>query len=206
MKVSLSSLKEYIDINLSTHDLCQVLILGGIEVDEVIETLLKFNNVVAATILEVVSHPNSDHLKVLKVSHGRQILQVVCGAENCRAGMRVALAQIGAILDLDGKPVKITKSKLRGIESHGMLCGGDELGLLDSADGILELSDQIEEGTDLKEIFKDTVLQLSLTPNLGHAMSVYGIARDLSALLQIPLKFPSFSLEEEEISIENLIR
>lgn len=206
MKVSLSSLKEYIDINLSTHDLCQVLTLGGIEVDEVIEAPLKFSNVVAATILEVVSHPNSDHLKVLKVSKGEQVLQVVCGAENCRAGMRVALAQIGAILDLDGKPIKITKSKLRGIESHGMLCGADELGLLDSADGILELSDQIEEGTDLKEIFKDTILQLSLTPNLGHSMSVYGIARDLSALLQIPLKFPSFSLQEEEISIENLIK
>ncbi|MCL6756703.1 MAG: phenylalanine--tRNA ligase subunit beta [Candidatus Rhabdochlamydia oedothoracis] len=205
MKVSLSSLKEYIDINLSTHDLCQVLTLGGIEVDEVIENPLKFSNVVAATILEVVSHPNSDHLKVTKVSNGRQVLQVVCGADNCRAGMRVALAQIGAILYLDGRSVKITKSKLRGIESHGMLCAADELGLLDSADGILELSDQIEEGTDLKEKFNDTILQLSLTPNLGHAMSVYGIARDLSALLQIPVKFPSFSLEEE-ISIKDLIK
>ncbi|WP_220017746.1 phenylalanine--tRNA ligase subunit beta [Candidatus Rhabdochlamydia oedothoracis] len=201
----MSSLKEYIDINLSTHDLCQVLTLGGIEVDEVIENPLKFSNVVAATILEVVSHPNSDHLKVTKVSNGRQVLQVVCGADNCRAGMRVALAQIGAILYLDGRSVKITKSKLRGIESHGMLCAADELGLLDSADGILELSDQIEEGTDLKEKFNDTILQLSLTPNLGHAMSVYGIARDLSALLQIPVKFPSFSLEEE-ISIKDLIK
>jgi phenylalanyl-tRNA synthetase beta chain len=206
MKVSLSSLKEYIDVNLSTHDLCQVLTLGGIEVDEVIETPLKFSNVVAATILEVVSHPNSDHLKVLKVSNEKETLQIVCGAENCRAGMRVALAQIGAILYFNDKSIKITKSKLRGIESHGMLCGADELGLSDSADGIFELSDQIEEGTDLKEIFKDTVLQLSLTPNLGHSMSVYGIARDLSALLQIPLKFPSFSLQEEEVSIENLIK
>src|SRR5215469_8503681 len=100
MKVSLSSLKEYIDINLSTHDLCQVLTLGGIEVDEVIENPLKFSNVVAATVLEVVSHPNSDHLKVTKVSNGSQVLQVICGAENCRAGMRVALAQIGATLYL----------------------------------------------------------------------------------------------------------
>ncbi|MDR2539510.1 MAG: phenylalanine--tRNA ligase subunit beta [Chlamydiales bacterium] len=206
MKVSLSSLKEYVDVNLSTHDLCQVLTLGGIEVDEVIENPLKFRNVVAATILEVVSHPHSDHLKVTKVSNGRHVLQVICGAENCRAGMRVALAQIGAILYLDGKSVKITKSKLRGIESYGMLCGANELGLLDSTDGILKLPDQIEEGTDLKEVFKDTILQLSLTPNLGHCMSVYGIARDLSALLQIPLKFPSFSLEEEELSIKDLIK
>lgn len=206
MKVSLSALKEYIDINLSTQDLCQVLTLGGIEVDEVIETPLKFSGVVAATILEVVSHPNSDHLKITKVSNGSQVLQVVCGAKNCHAGMRVALAQIGASLYLDGKSVKIKKSKLRDIESHGMLCGADELGLLDREDGILELPDQIEEGTDLKKIFNNTILQLSLTPNLGHCMSVYGIARDLSALLQIPLKFPHFSLEEEGLLIKDLIK
>ncbi len=205
MKVSLSSLKEYIDINLSTPDLCQVLTLAGIEVDEVIENPLSFQKVIAATILEVVSHPNSDHLKITKVSNGTEVLQIVCGAENCRAGMRTALAQIGATLCFDGKSVKIAKSKLRGIESYGMLCGADELGLLDSAEGILELSDQIAEGTDLKEVFKDTIFQLSLTPNLGHCMSVYGIARDLSALLQLPLKFPYYSLQEEEIPIENLI-
>lgn len=205
MKVSLSSLKEYIDINLSTSDLCQVLTLAGIEVDEAIENPLNFNKVIAATILEVVSHPNSDRLKITKVSNGTEILQVVCGAENCRAGMRTALAQIGATLCFNGKSVKITKSKLRGIESYGMLCGADELGLLDSADGILELSDQITEGTDLKEVFKDTIFQLSLTPNLGHCMSVYGIARDLSAILQLPLKFPHYSLQEKETPIENLI-
>lgn len=205
MKVSLSSLKEYIDINLSTRDLCQVLTLAGIEVDEVIEIPLSFSEVVAATVLEVVSHPNADRLKITKVSNGTEVFQVVCGAKNCRAGMRTALAQIGATLCFDGKSVKITKSKLRGIESHGMLCGADELGLLDGTDGILELSDQIEEGTDLKEVFKDTIFQLSLTPNLGHSMSVYGIARDLSALLQLPLKFPHYSLQEGKILIEDLI-
>lgn len=206
MKVSLSALKEYINVNLPINDLCQVLTLAGIEVDEVIETPLNFSNVVAATVLEVVSHPNADRLKIAKVSNGTEVLQVVCGAENCRAGMRTALAQIGATLYFDGKPIKIKKSKLRDIESYGMLCAAEELGLLDKADGILELSEQIEEGTDLKEVFKDTILQLSLTPNLGHCMSVYGIARDLSTLLQHPLKFPRYSLQEEkEDFIENLI-
>lgn len=205
MKVSLSSLKEYIDVNLSIGDLCEVLTLAGIEVDEVIETPVSFSNVVAATIIEVTSHPYADRLKMAKVSNGTEVLQIVCGSENCRAGMRTALAQIGATICLDGKPVKIQKRKLRNIESYGMLCGADELGLLESTDSILELPEQIAEGTDLQEIFKDTILVLSLTPNLGHCMSVYGIARDLSAILQLPLKFPDYSLQEEDIRIEDLI-
>lgn len=205
MKVSLSSLKEYIDVNLPIDDLCQALTLAGIEVDEVTEIPMNFSKVVAATIVEVISHPNADRLKVAKVSNGTEVLQVVCGAENCRAGMRTALAQIGATLCFDGKPVKIKKSKLRDIESYGMLCAAEELGLSENTDGILELPEQIAEGTDLREIFKDTILELSLTPNLGHCMSVYGIARDLSAILQLPLKFPHYSLQEEDISIEDLI-
>ena len=206
MKVSLSALKEYINVNLPINDLCQTLTLAGIEVDEVTETPLNFNNVVAATVLEVISHPNADRLKIAKVSNGTEVLQIVCGAENCRAGMRTALAQIGATLYFDGKPTKIKKTKLRDVESYGMLCAAEELGLLDKTEGILELPEQIEEGSDLKEVFKDAILQLSLTPNLGHCMSVYGIARELSSLLQIPLKFPHYSLQEEkEDPIEDLI-
>ena len=121
-------------------------------------------------------------------------MQIVCGAPNARAGIRVPLALVGAELPPgeDGKPFKIGVGKLRGVESFGMLCSARELKLNDDHGGLLELAADAVPGADIRQVLAldDTVFTLKLTPNLGHALSVYGIAREVSALTGAPLKTP----------------
>ncbi|MBS0627988.1 MAG: phenylalanine--tRNA ligase subunit beta, partial [Verrucomicrobia bacterium] len=188
MKVPLSWLKGYVSLPFSTEEIAKTLTLAGIEVDDIESTATSFQGVVVAEVIEANPHPNADRLKVARVFDGKETLQIVCGAPNCRAGIKVALAKIGASLQDEKGPLKIKKGKLRDVESFGMLCSADELGLSKEADGILELSSDIPLGTDLSSLYSDTVFTLSLTPNLGHCMSVYGIARELSAFFDTPLK------------------
>jgi phenylalanyl-tRNA synthetase beta chain len=150
-----------------------------------------------AEIVECEQHPNADRLRVCKVNAGQaELLQIVCGAPNARAGIRVPLATVGAELPPgeDGKPFKIGTGKLRGVESFGMLCSARELKLSEDHGGLLELPADAPVGTNIREFLKldDTLFTLKLTPNLGHCLSVYGIARELSALTGAPLKQPSF--------------
>ncbi len=197
MRVPLSWLKEYVDLPFSPEQIAESLTLAGLEVDKVESSVLSFEGVVIAKVIEALPHPNADRLKIAKVFDGKEEHQVVCGALNCRAGLITAFAKLGASLkDPDGKIWKIKKSKIRDVESYGMLCAEEELGLPSQQDGILELSDSYPLGTDLSSLYSDTVFDLSLTPNLGHCMSIYGVARELSALLKTPLKKLHSSFED----------
>lgn len=201
MKVPLSLLKEYLSFEHSPAELEAVLTLAGIEVDGMVSVGSSFSGVVVAEILEVNPHPSADRLRVAVVSDGSEILQIVCGAANCRPGIKTALAKIGAQLtDSEGKSFKINKGKLRGVESFGMLCGADEL-QLGAGEGIMELSQELILGTSLSTLYSDVIFDLSLTPNLGHCLSILGIARELSAHLAIPLKKKALSFQEEGDSI-----
>ncbi|RYH50117.1 MAG: phenylalanine--tRNA ligase subunit beta, partial [Alcaligenaceae bacterium] len=148
-------------------------------------------------IKEAVQHPNADRLRVCQVDVGQsELLNIVCGAPNARVGIKVPCALVGAELPPgeDGKPFLIKLGKLRGVESQGMLCSAKELKLADDHGGLLELSDNAVPGRDIREQLNldDTLLTLKLTPNLAHALSVYGIARELSALTGAPLRSPEF--------------
>jgi phenylalanyl-tRNA synthetase beta chain len=212
MKLPLSWLKEYLDLPFTPEKIAETLTLAGIEVDEIQSIGGSFSGVVIGKVVSTAPHPNADRLKVAQVFDGVETVQVVCGASNCREGLFTAFAKLGATLqEPDGKSWKIKKSKIRDVESFGMLCAKEELGLEKSSEGILELPADSTPGTDLSSLYKDTIFTLSLTPNLGHCMSVYGVARELSAFFKIPLKsLPSFSTEKSstpfiQAEIENSI-
>jgi phenylalanyl-tRNA synthetase beta chain len=199
MRIPLSWLKRYLDLEISPEVIAETLTLAGLEVDAVENQAPEFEGVIVATVLETQPHPNADRLKVATVFDGKENLQIVCGAPNCRPGLRVALAQIGATLkDDDGKSWKIKKSKLRDVESHGMLCSERELKLSTSHEQIIEFPEDVVVGTPVSELYGDTIFEISLTPNLGHCMSVYGIARELAALLNLKIVRPEFHLQESK--------
>lgn len=197
MKISLSWLKDYIDINIPPAQIAKMLTSAGMEVES-FETIGQgFRNVVVAQVTSAEKHPNADNLVVAQVNDGSTAYQVVCGAKNCRTGLKTALARIGAVLkDETGKEFKIKQTKLRGVESSGMLCSGMELGLSDENDGIMEFAEHMPLGADVSEMYADVLFEISLTPNLAHCNSFVGIARELSALTGLPLKIPSFSIQE----------
>ncbi|MBI3236141.1 MAG: phenylalanine--tRNA ligase subunit beta [Chlamydiales bacterium] len=203
MKVSLSWLKSFLDFDLPPPKIAESLTLAGLEVEGIISSPLAFSGVVVASILEVEKHPNADRLRVATVSDGTESFQIVCGAPNCRPGIKTALAKIGATLkDASGKEFKIKRTKLRDVESCGMLCSSQELMLDGDFDGIMELPDNWKTGEALESFFGDTIFEIALTPNLGHCMSIYGIARELASILDLPLKpFPSIL---DEASCETL--
>ncbi|NGX51313.1 MAG: Phenylalanine--tRNA ligase beta subunit, partial [Chlamydiae bacterium] len=130
MRAPLSWLKEFVNLDLTNEELSDVLTLAGLEVDKMERTPFSFTKVIVGEIREVNAHPNADNLKVAQVFDGTETLQVVCGDPTCRAGTKTAFAQIGATLEgEEGKRIKIKRSKLRDIESFGMLCSKRELGL-----------------------------------------------------------------------------
>ncbi|MCB1114287.1 MAG: phenylalanine--tRNA ligase subunit beta [Chlamydiia bacterium] len=191
MKVSLSWLKDFIDINDSPSRIAKILTELGIEVDAIEKQDPGFSKVVVAEVKAVSPHPDADKLVVAEVFDGDTTHQVVCGAPNCRAGLKTAYAQIGAQITPPGeKAFKIKKTKLRGVESNGMLCSGFELGISNEHEGILDFADRLKVGTDLSDLYSDIVFELSLTPNLGHASAIIGIARELSAATGEKLKWP----------------
>lgn len=198
MKFPLSWLKEYIDVEMHPQQIAKLLTNLGIEVDSYEKTSLGFSKVIVGKVVEVAPHPNADKLCLAKVSDGLNVYDLVCGAPNCRAGMKTAFAMVGAVLhDENGKEFKVKKAKIRGVESSGMLCSGKELGISDDAEGILEFADYLNEGADVADIYADTIFEVSLTPNLSHASSLIGIARELAAATSVKVKFPSFTLLEQ---------
>ncbi len=194
-----SWLREFCNPPLNTQELAELLTMSGMEVEELRPVAPPFSRIVVAEIVEAVQHPNADKLRVCKVNAGLHapegLLQIVCGAPNARAGIRVPLALVGAELPpgADGKPFKIGVGKLRGVESFGMLCSARELQLSEDHGGLLELSADAPVGMDIREHLRldDTIFTLKLTPNLGHTLSVYGIAREVSALTGVPLNTPA---------------
>ena len=193
MKLPLSWLKDWVSLSLPPAELASRLTLAGFEVESVTPAAPAFSGVVVAEILEAIQHPQADKLRVCKVSIGSgEPLQIVCGAPNARAGIKVALAQVGA--ELPGG-LKIKAAKLRGIESFGMLCSARELELSAANEGILELSADAVLGRSLRDQLDldDVIIEVSVYPNRGDAMSVQGIAREVSALLRLPLTGPALA-------------
>ncbi|MGE5196504.1 MAG: phenylalanine--tRNA ligase subunit beta [Anaerolineae bacterium] len=189
MKVPFSWLKEYVDCSQTVQQIAEALTLGGLEVEGVIHPIFSFRDVIVAKIMAIARHPNADKLTIATVFDGKETYQVVCGAPNCREGLKTAFAKIGALLkDPQGKEFKIKKAILRDVESFGMLCSEKDLGLSESHEGLIELPSNWKEGEDLTSLLADPILEISLTPNLGHCMSIRGVARELAALLPASLK------------------
>jgi phenylalanyl-tRNA synthetase beta chain len=192
-----SWLREFCNPPLTTQQIADTLTMGGLEVEELRPVAPPFTKIVVGEIKEAVQHPQADRLRVCQVDAGQgALLNIVCGAPNARAGIKVPCALVGAELPPgeDGKPFQIKLSKLRGVESQGMLCSARELQLSEDHAGLLELAADAPIGTDVRDVLKldDMVFTLKLTPNLAHALSVYGVARELSALTGAPLNEPKF--------------
>ena len=199
MKLPLSWIAEIIDLELSPEGIAKVLTCAGLEVDAFTPSELGFEKVVVGYVRKAEKHPDADKLSVATVWDGMEEYQVVCGAPNCREGIKTAFAQEGATLqDGEGKTFKVKKTKLRGVESCGMLCSEHELGLGEDAAGIMEFTDLVQEGADVAELYADTLFEISLTPNLGHCANVIGVARELSASTGEPLKLPRIEVKESE--------
>jgi len=191
MKVSLNWLRELVDLPPTVPGLVDLLTLAGVEVESV-ETLgVNIPNVVVAQIRESVQHPNADRLSVCQVDDGTGTSrQIVCGAKNYKVGDKVPLALPGAVL---GPDFKIKVGKLRGVESNGMLCSAEELGLPKGEDGLLILSPDAKVGAPLADLFPgDTVLDLEITPNRPDLLSHVGIAREIAALSGKDFRMPDF--------------
>ncbi len=188
-----SWLRQYCNPNLTTQQLADTLTMAGLEVEELEPVAPAFSGIVVGEIKDAVQHPDADRLRVCQVDvGGPELLNIVCGAPNARVGIRIPCATVGAELPpgADGKPFKIKIGKLRGVPSYGMLCSAKELGIDDDASGLLELPVDAPLGQNIREYLNldDTLFTLKLTPNLAHCLSVYGIARELSALTGAPLK------------------
>ena len=189
MFISINWIKEFVDLEgIDIFELINKFTLKTAEVEGIEEKGKNTNNIVLGQLLSVENHPNSDHLHILKVDVGSEILNIVCGAPNVRVGMKTAVALVGG--EVQGN--KITKAKLRGIESFGMCCSGKELGISEDDEGILDLETDIPNGTDINEILpiKDIIFEIdnkSLT-NRPDLWSHYGIARELASHCERPLK------------------
>lgn len=192
MKLPLSLVQDFLPpLDIPPVKIGEVLTLLGIELDKIHNETPSFAKVVVGEVLEIKKHPDAKNLQVAQVSDGKETFTVVCGDPNCREGMKTAFAKLGAILtDQDGKQRQIEKTTIRGIESFGMLCSGSELHVSSESDQIMDLPSDLQTGEDVAKLLWDPVLELSLTPNLGHAMSALGVARELSAALQLPIERP----------------
>ena len=196
-----SWLREFCNPPLDTQALADLLTMSGMEVEDLRPVAPPFTGVVVARIVSAQAHPQADRLRVCQVdAGGPDLLQIVCGAPNARAGIRVPLATVGAELPpadntlAGAKPFKIGVGKLRGVESRGMLCSAKELGIADEHGGLLELADDAPVGLSVRDWLRldDTVFTLKLTPNLAHGLSVFGVAREVAALTGSPLHTPAF--------------
>ena len=182
MKISESWLKEWAPHNLESADLCHQITMAGLEVDAIDPVSGEFSGVVVGEILTAEQHPDADKLRVCTVDAGQaEILQIVCGAPNARVGLKAPVALVGAHLPGD---FKIKKSKLRGVESQGMLCAEAELGLSDASDGLMELPTDAPVGADFRDYLdlEDNTIEIGLTPNRADCLSIRGIAREVAVL------------------------
>ncbi|MEJ2565673.1 MAG: phenylalanine--tRNA ligase subunit beta [Gammaproteobacteria bacterium] len=188
MKFSEQWLREWVNPDISTTDLAEQLTMAGLEVDAVEPVAPYFSNVVVGEVLRVEPHPGADRLRVCQVNVGAaEALSIVCGAANVAKGVRVPVAVVGAKLP---GGINIEKSQLRGETSEGMLCSAKELGLADSSEGLMILSNDAEPGQDVRDylLLNDVSLELGLTPNRGDCLSVAGIAREVSVINGVPLR------------------
>ncbi len=197
MKVTYRWLKEFVDFKESPEEIANLLTEAGLEVEEIIPLVQPFEGVVVGKVLEVEKHPNADKLSVCKVQTDQDTYQVICGAPNVAAGQLVPFAKVGAQLP---NGMKIKKAKIRGVESFGMICSKEELGLEHHSDGIWAFDHELPLGEDVYSILKDEqdwIIDIAITPNRGDCLSVYGIAREVAALTGNPLKEIAIELKEQ---------
>ncbi|MCS3421807.1 phenylalanyl-tRNA synthetase beta chain [Rahnella sp. BIGb0603] len=193
MKFSELWLREWVNPAISSEALSDQITMAGLEVDGVEPVAGAFNGVVVGEVVECGQHPNADKLRVTKVNvGGDRLLDIVCGAPNCRQGLKVAVATVGAVLPGD---FKIKAAKLRGEPSEGMLCSFSELAISDDHDGIIELPLDAPVGTDIREFLKldDTTIEISVTPNRADCLGILGVARDVAVINQLPLVEPEMN-------------
>ncbi len=195
MIISYNWLKEFVEVDLAPAELAHMLTMLGLEVERIEECFADLDSVVVAEVLEKTQHPNADKLSLCKVNNGKDTLDVVCGAQNFKAGDRVALAQLGTVLPGD---FRIKRSKIRGEESCGMLCSEKELGLADESAGIMVLQSDLPLGTPLFDALgmKDVIFEIGLTPNRSDCLSVRGIAREVAAKLGKQIKHPKVTIAD----------
>jgi len=190
MKFSEHWLREWVSPDITTAELAAKLTMAGLEVDSITPAAGAFANIVVGEVLSVEAHPNAEKLKVCKVNVGESApLQIVCGATNVAAGLRVPCARIGA--ELPGG-MKIKQAALRGVESSGMLCSAKELGMAESAEGLMILPVDAVAGADVRRVLgcDDVSIELGLTPNRSDCLSVAGIAREVGVLNRLKIKAP----------------
>jgi len=198
MKVPVSWLNEYVDVSdLSVRELADKLTFSGIEVEGIDEIgVVLDDHFVVGEVLTCEAHPNSDHLHICSVSDGTQTHQIVCGAPNAAAGIKVPLAKIGAVVPEGGFTIK--QAKLRGVASFGMLCSARELKLSDDHAGLMLLDPSLKAGTLMRDVLPppETVLDLEITWNRPDCLSIIGVAREFAAILKRPLRLPSVDFPE----------
>lgn len=185
MQISEAWLRSYVNPAINTEALVEQLTMAGLEVDSITPAAAAFSGVVVGVVVAMQQHPDADRLRVCQVEVGTgEPLQIVCGASNVRVGLKIPAALCGAVLPGD---FKIKKSKLRGVESLGMLCSEKELGLAADAQGLMELAEDAPVGTDIREYLSlnDQLIEVDLTPNRADCLSVEGLAREVAVLNQL---------------------
>lgn len=204
MKISYDWLKKYIDLAVDAEELSDLMTFSGIEVEEIIQLGTELKKIKVAQILDKKPHPNADKLSICVVDDGSTKLQVVCGAPNCSKNLKVAFAPVGTKIG----EFKVKKAKLRGIESYGMICSEKELGISDNHDGIMELPQDAPLGSSLAEYmrYEDTVYDVEITPNRPDLLGIFGVARDLSAILNEKLHLPDSTIIESDNKIEDFLK
>lgn len=199
MKFSESWLRQWVNPAISTEQLVAQLTMAGLEVDAVEQVAGAFSGVVVGEIAKIDAHPDAEKLRVCQVNYGAaEPIQVVCGAANARAGLKVPFATVGAQLPGD---FKIKKAKLRGVESFGMLCAQTELEAGEDDSGLWELPEDAPVGQDLREYLSlnDTAIEVDLTPNRGDCLSIRGLAREVGVLNSVNVEGPKFSSVEASV-------
>jgi len=202
--VPLSWLADYVAVEVTPELLAERLTLLGMEVKGIERRGTEWRNVVVGELLAVEKHPRADRLSLTRVTTGAgEPLEVVCGATNIAVGQRVPVALPGAVLPGDRR---IERTEKMGVVSNGMLCSGEELGLTADGDGILILDPATPLGTPLEELFGDVVLDIDVKPNRGDALSMIGIARELSAAMGAEMRWPEIEVAESGVPVEQRLR
>lgn len=200
MKFSENWLRSLVNIDVPSAQLHEQITMLGLEVDDISPVAGTFDNVVVGEVVSAAQHPNADKLRVTKVNVGKEtLIDIVCGAPNCRAGLKVAVALVGATLPGD---FKIKSAKLRGEPSEGMLCSYSELGISDDHDGIIELPADAPIGEDLRRYLDldDNIIEISVTPNRADANSLIGVSRDVAAYYDATFMMPQTQSTRSSIS------
>ncbi|WP_286232551.1 phenylalanine--tRNA ligase subunit beta [Thalassotalea sediminis] len=197
MKFSESWLREWVNPAISSDELTHQITMAGLEVDGIEPVAGEFKGVVVGEVVECGQHPDADKLQVTKINVGTasddgELIDIVCGAKNCRLGLKVAVAMVGAVLPGN---FKIKKAKLRGQPSFGMLCSESELGLAEASDGIIELPQEAPIGTDVRDYLdlNDVTIDVDLTANRGDCLGLKGLAREVGVLNGLPVSEPEIT-------------